>query len=236
MRWSEKDNSLICRPAAKLATFIVTNGARKLGNAFIRYRNGNKFDLRRTNLELIEKNRFCIDPNNSEITLLYIQSSVKMTEPVIAKLDTIYTNEVSKNLWYISSDNYVTSYDKKTVSIKRLHRIIFELAGGTLNQELVIDHIDRDRFNNCSSNLRQVTSAINNYNCNIKCKTNSGVVGVFEYNNNWVATVPNCNIPSKNKLYYFNITTYGYEIAKQLAIEKRKEWEIKLGITSVLVD
>lgn len=48
---------------------------------------------------------------------------------------------------------------KKRVFI--IHRLVFSVFNGSLQDGLVIDHIDGDTFNNTSSNLRQVTQLEN---------------------------------------------------------------------------
>lgn len=45
-----------------------------------------------------------------------------------------------------------------------IHRIVFELFVGKLEENLVIDHINRDRYDNYYKNLRQVSQVENNTN------------------------------------------------------------------------
>lgn len=227
------DKYVISRYTSKLVKCILNN-TDSLRDSFIKYRNGNNFDLRRTNIEIIRKNKYYTDPNNPDITLLYIQSSNAMHEPHIVKFDTQFITEVSQYLWRITVKQYAKSSHSTYTDGVFLHRLIFELSNDNVSTTLMIDHIDRDTFNNCSINLREATFSENNRNRKIKRKSKSGINGVYKYRNCWVATVPGAH--KKNVQYYFSVLEHGEEIAKQLAIEKRKEWEIKLGITSVLVD
>ena len=234
LRWSNKHSSLIDNNTINLAKLII-HGKTPLGDSFIKYHNMNKFDLRRTNLEVIKKNSYYIDPNNDEVILLYIQSSIKMATPTIIKFDRKFLNHMSKYLWHITSKGYIRSSHLEEKDVKTFHHLIFELSGGEIDPKLIIDHIDRDKCNNCASNLRQVTVTINNRNRNFLSRSESGVVGVFRHGKYWSASVPNISRPGKSKQFYFSISKYGDEKAKQLAIEKRKEWEAKLNITSIIV-
>lgn len=63
------------------------------------------------------------------------------------------------------------------------HRVIWEMVNGPIPQGMVIDHIDRNPFNNSLSNLRLATRGQNNYNA---CKKNGtlrrntcGLKGVY---------------------------------------------------------
>lgn len=55
------------------------------------------------------------------------------------------------------------------------HRVIYYLHHGHLPE--ILDHIDRDRLNNCISNLRAATYALNTHNVTRKSAT--GVQGVY---------------------------------------------------------
>ena len=46
------------------------------------------------------------------------------------------------------------------------HRLIWEAANGAIPDDMVIDHIDRDKRNNTLSNLRLVTRTDNQVNSN----------------------------------------------------------------------
>ena len=63
----------------------------------------------------------------------------------------------------------------------RCHRIIWEIFNGKIPTGMVVDHIDRNPFNNKISNLRLITVSENNRNRSktVTCKT--GVTGVYSY-------------------------------------------------------
>jgi len=69
------------------------------------------------------------------------------------------------------------------------HRLAFLYMVGTFPK--MIDHKDRDGFNNSWSNLRECTPAQNAYNCNPHKKTVSGCRGVNHHKRDgrWVARI-----------------------------------------------
>jgi hypothetical protein len=68
----------------------------------------------------------------------------------------------------INDEKYaiISIHDVKTNTTKKLsvHRLVYEAYGGILEEDKVIDHINRDRNDNDISNLRQVTSKENSNN------------------------------------------------------------------------
>lgn len=104
-----------------------------------------------------------------------------------------------------------------------VHRIIWLLNHGSIDNELVINHIDNNKANNNIKNLEQVTSAINSRrSINQKAVDISGICYTkmksgYEY---WIGYYHDIN--SKRKSKSFNIKLHGFDIAKQMAIEWRK--------------
>jgi hypothetical protein len=86
-----------------------------------------------------------------------------------------------------SPNSLVKGY--KTVKIKnknyKQHRIIFYICNGYLPN--FIDHIDRNKLNNNSDNLRPSVLNGNNHNISIPCHNSSGYKGVYWYKprNRW---------------------------------------------------
>lgn len=78
------------------------------------------------------------------------------------------------------------------VKTLRLHRIILERKLGIkLSSEQEVDHIDRDKLNNCRENLRVATRKQNARNRPIQANNTSGYRGVSFDNaqGKWVATI-----------------------------------------------
>lgn len=67
---------------------------------------------------------------------------------------------------YLNANGYYTvsiSFNNKK-RILYIHRLVYETYKGSLNEGLVIDHIDRNKLNNNVDNLRQVTISENSLN------------------------------------------------------------------------
>ena len=85
------------------------------------------------------------------------------------------------------------------------------------------DHIDRDPLNNCISNLRECDHKINNNNRSKSESSNAIVLGVTycESSKSFRARIKQ---DDKETTRYFSVEKYGYELAKQMAIEARQEF------------
>lgn len=103
------------------------------------------------------------------------------------------------------------------------HRVIWKLHHGSIDQSLVIDHINGDPRDNRIENLSLVTIAENLRNKSILAANKSGITGVFIHS---VSTCPSyigkCSIGNKHFGRSFSISKYGEEQAKQLAVTWRK--------------
>lgn len=82
--------------------------------------------------------------------------------------------------WSLNSHGYVKS-GKNTI----LHRIIAGCTDGKIH----IDHIDRDRLNNRSSNLRFATISENQRNTALTKRNSSGFKGVSRFEDIWQAAI-----------------------------------------------
>lgn len=111
-----------------------------------------------------------------------------------------------------------------------VHRVVFALLTGRVDENLLIDHIDGNPDNNRIDNLREVTYAVNMRNRK-KVDNQSGVTGVC------FTSVPNGNKTSTNEYYMasvylldgkcsskkYSISKYGKDEAFRLACQWRKE-------------
>jgi Drexlerviridae HNH endonuclease len=102
-----------------------------------------------------------------------------------------------------------------------VHRIVWELFNGTIGDDLLIDHEDRVRTNNCISNLRLVSVKLNARNCNKMKNNSSGKTGVSfdKTKRRWVAYWSELDgkIVHKN----FSISRFGETKAFELACSAR---------------
>ena len=156
----------------------------------------------------------------------------------IILVDTCDVERLKRYQWYIKDKqkenhrNYVACKIGKTTT--KLHRFLLSVAV----RHIVVDHIDRDTFNNCKGNLRQVTYVENNHNTKKRSTNTSGRTGVYKLTRKvdkhgvkrsdiWVAAVR-----YNQKLYTkrFSINKYGDTLARQLADDWRKAKELEFGI------
>jgi hypothetical protein len=157
-------------------------------------------------------NEIIIYDNYAEIILYNIQGN-PINKAIIDLND---VERCSMYKWCIESkNNYVcTTIDSKHV---KLHRFIMNVVDD--NNNIVVDHIDRNPLNNIKYNLRCCTSQENARNKNIVSTNKSGVMGVRwdDKRQKWYAYI---RINNKN------IFLGRYEVF-QYAVNARKEAEEK---------
>lgn len=95
----------------------------------------------------------------------------------------------------IDGDYYRLRIDKKSYL---LHRIVFLMVNGYLPE--VVDHIDKNTFNNSPSNLRGTDKSGNRWNCKGNEGSISGVKGVYLDGSKWKAL-----ITFKGERYYLGM-------------------------------
>jgi len=105
-----------------------------------------------------------------------------------------------------------------------VHRIIFELFNGKVEENFCIDHIDGNCLNNSIYNLRMVTQTVNMRNQKKPKNNLSGEVGIHytSYKNceYWIASWR--DLAGKFKQKCFSIKKLGNDCAKEQAILFRK--------------
>jgi len=114
-----------------------------------------------------------------QIYLLQLYGKIADKHPnPIAKVNLKWINYLSQYKWYIGANRYPFAYING--SRLPLHRYIHWLINGYWTT-LIVDHIDRDKFNAMDNNLREATPAQNSYNKtyanenhNIKYKQSTG--------------------------------------------------------------
>ena len=119
-------------------------------------------------------------------------------------------NKVSKYTWMENHKGYIV----RTAKYLALHRYIIN----DLPDDMVIDHIDRDKKNNRKSNLRVVTQQDNTLNRSINSNNEFGVSGVHKNNSNvnpYAAT-----FGAKGRFFYGSYKTLEEAIVARLRAEK----------------
>jgi hypothetical protein len=91
----------------------------------------------------------------------------------------------------------------------------------------MVDHINRDPLDNCIKNLRKADHKLNNNNRN-QSKNSSGILGV-KFDLRYDSFVARIKQDGKEYSKSFNIKKLGYDKAKEMAIEYRKELNEKFG-------
>ena len=107
-----------------------------------------------------------------------------------------------------------------------IHRIIWVMVYGTIDTNLVIDHLDGNPFNNTITNLSLKNRKDNQRNRKQNSNNKTGITGVtliknesgqFYYKAEWV------EIDGTRKRKHFSLSKLGEELAEDLAIKCRKE-------------
>lgn len=112
-------------------------------------------------------------------------------------------------------DGYQICFNRKNY---RLHRVIYLLANGSIDRNMVIDHIDGNPLNNCIANLREITQAENVRNRKLDKRNKSGTQGIATRNG--VVRVA-ITIHGIRHSKYFPIKKHGEDGAMKLAREWR---------------
>ena len=105
-----------------------------------------------------------------------------------------------------------------------IHRVIWIIVYGSIDPELVIDHLDGDPFNNKVSNL-SLKTAVNNARNKRKYSNNiSGITGIMlrERKGKLSYVVQWCDIRGTLKQKWFSLNKFG-EDAKTMALLYREE-------------
>ena len=149
-------------------------------------------------------NEIIIKENYAEI-ILY---NNKNEESGKALIDIEDIEKVKQYKWFLNSNDYVVNN-----KIGSLHRFIMNPP-----DDMVVDHINHNKFDNRKENLRICTHQENDWNKGIIKTNTSGVTGVIKTQwNTWQS----CITVNDKKIVLGSFKT------KEEAIKSRKEAEIK---------
>lgn len=121
--------------------------------------------------------------------------------------------------WHVSKGYAATRINK---NIFYFHNMKFNFVP---TDERTVDHVNHDRtYDNRSTNLDvNVTRRVQAINQGINKRNTSGVKGVSKGGGRYHAFIVDEN--GNRRTVSFSIKKHGEELAKQKAIDQRKEWE-----------
>ena len=115
-------------------------------------------------------------------------------------------------------------YVKRNGKTVLLHVWIWEQLNGPIPNGYMIDHVNGIRWDCRLSNLRCIPDLMNRRNVGAYSNNTSNVTGVYyeEIKKSWVAKWAD-PVTGKTKRKKYSTIKYGYDAAKQLAINHRTE-------------
>lgn len=159
-------------------------------------------------------------PNKNRYYIIYGALVVELTNDkymLVSNCEYVKGCLLENYIWNVNADGYIINS-----CIGLFHRACLRYKG-----EKQIDHINRIKYDNREWNLRIVSPSENMRNLTIKKTNQSGITGIdYKIINRrafWRVRIHDNNHKRIEKKY--GTTKYGYDIAKQLAYAKRREWE-----------
>lgn len=147
-----------------------------------------------------------------------------------------YANDVVGSIRINKTNNssvWVVKIHQKAYVI---HRVIWKIIYGHVDEDKVIDHIDGNPLNNTIKNLRLTSDIVNNRNTAKQSNNTSGVTGVyFDKRGRWRVMWTDSNT-AKKMTKSFSIYKYGdeaFELAckeRKLQISKQKDYSERHGL------
>jgi hypothetical protein len=155
------------------------------------------------------KNKYEI---RGEITVIFVNHKGKVLETLIDTKDFEEVNSI-KGTWCVMKGYTVYRIQKKAdTRTIYLHRLIMKP-----NEDMSVDHINNNPFDNRRSNLRIVTHAQNMQNMSAHKGSQSGIRGVSRLRNKWRA-----RLTVNEKEYYLGVFLDKHEAEKAIKEARRK--------------
>jgi HNH endonuclease/AP2 domain len=123
---------------------------------------------------------------------------------------------------------FVVRYNK---TLWYVHRVLWCMRNGEIDDGLDIDHIDGNSLNNSVDNLRLVSNTVNNRNTKQRTNNTSGITGVYFMTTRGCtyAVAHWCNLSGKLERKQFSCKKLGKELAFRKACEYRQQMIAKLN-------
>lgn len=135
---------------------------------YIKFKDGDINNLNYKNLALTTKEKELKDKNDSIILdeSKKWKTIKKYNDYKISDHGDVYSSKKCRILKPSQTGGYyrVTLINNDNQKCFAVHRLVYQMFGGKLKEDLVIDHIDRNTTNNYINNLRQVTLSQNSSN------------------------------------------------------------------------
>lgn len=178
------------------------------------------------------------DPNleyvdlENNITKVIIKNKKNNGEFLISTED---KEKIINYYWYIKPNKnglpYIEGRDPLTKDFHvKLHRFLLNMP--YKDRSKIVDHINRDTFDNRRENLRIVSYSENNLNATFSKNNKSGRTGVYYHNrkNRSDCYVAKAMINGKEYTKMFSIDKYGKDEAFKKACEYRESIEKQFNI------
>jgi len=140
--------------------------------------------------------------------------------------------KIENTSWYIDNDN--NGYKRiKGWATKERAVVLSRFILNVTDPDIIVDHEDRDTFNNRKSNFRLVDKLTNNLNKKMNKRNTSERTGIHIIKGKGTRSARWCAmtwVDGKTKTKTFSIKKYGYNEARNMAIVFRKEWEDKYNV------
>jgi hypothetical protein len=147
-------------------------------------------------------------------------------ENLILKCDVEHLPFVEERIWSANKSKDKYTYYVKSRESKRRQQNHCLFHNRVFPEYEEVDHINRDGLDNRSLNIRDGSGRVNPNNKRIQKNNKSGVKGVYQTGNYWVAQWSNGN--GKRSRRTFSISKYGEEEAFKMACECREKNNLKL--------
>ena len=160
--------------------------------------------------------------NKIEYSILYIYSQKYGLKEILIDNDSV---DIIKDTHWCLVDKGHDLYVSCGTNHTYLHRILLNIT----DPNVIVDHINRNPLDNRLENLRLTDRHGNRLNTSLRECNTSGIKGVRydSIKDAWVAEIKDLN--HKKHSISRSCKKYGYEQAKQMCIDFRKEKEIEYG-------
>lgn len=220
--WRVSNTGTIFGSVSSLDKFIMQ--ATKKDDV-IGYKNNNKNDLREVNLVAFKSNTYIINEDSDE-SILEIRAPRNPFTPDIVRFTTSDYPLLVQYNWHISAVSTPYPRAKRGGSSGMtifMHVLILNRL--LADDDMVIDHIDRQPLNNTRPNLHIVTKAFNARNRENTNKYGQPGIIYDAKMKRWTAYWKDPENPGKEIRIRFTDAKYGKEGAREAAIQARLEHE-----------